>query len=195
MIRYLEHYCRLPSWKAYDGVMTDINLTSMTFLCGGKTYRVPLDPPMSSFRDARERAVQMDKESLRGLQKSDITVKEYVPPNGLYALEFLIIAATFVAYSQRSWFAKGAIVERLLGQGFARFSWTIQPWLIIALIGLHGSEAIYFSRKYLARHSVNIRTLLWWQWFGSAFIEGRFAYIRFNDHVAKKREEKEKQKR
>ena len=149
---------------------------------------------MSSYRDARERVVQMDKECLQALGKSDITVKEFVPPTGFYALAFIIIATTFVAYSQRWWFAKGELVERVLGSGFARFSFTIQPWLITGMVGLHGAEMLYFVRNKLRKHSVNPRTALWWQWVGFTFIEGQLAFRRFNDLVNNKRDEKEKQK-
>ena len=174
--------------------MTNIDLTGMTIACGGTSYPIPFDPPMSSYRDARERVVEMDEKCLEALQKSDITVKEYIPPTGLYAIEFLIITATFLSYSQRWWFAKGAIVERVLGPAFAKFSWWLQPWLITFMVGLHGSEAVYFARNQLWRHSVNGRTLLFWQWVGSVFVEGQFGFKRFNDHVVKKQEEKQKQK-
>lgn len=174
--------------------MTDVTLDSMHFECGGKTYEIPLKPPMSSYRDARERAVQMDKESLQGLGRSDITVKEFVPPTGLYALEFIIIASTFLAYSQRWWFGRGEVVERVLGSGFARFSYSIQPYLISAMASTHAAELVYFIRNKLSRHSVNPRTCAWWLWVGFTFIEGQFAFKRFDDQVSKKRDEKEKQK-
>ena len=174
--------------------MANINLDEMTFACGKQTYQIPLKPPMSSFREARERAVQMEKESLQGLGKSDITVNEFVPPTGIYALEFAIVAATFLAYSQRWWFAKGQIVEHLLGAGFAKFSWTIQPYLITFMVGLHAAELVYFIRSHLYRHSVNVRSHIWWQWVGFTFVEGQFAFKRFNDLVRRRQQEKAKQK-
>ena len=174
--------------------MTDVDLNGMTFSCGSKTYRIPFEPPMSSYREARERAVAMDKESIEGLDKSDITVKEFVPPYGFYALDFLIVTAAFLAYSQRWWFERGQVVEQYLGSGFAKFSWTIQPWLISGMLLIHGSEAVYMARNHLQRHSVNMRTLLWWQWTLVTFVEGFFAFRRFSDLVIRKREEKEKQK-
>ena len=174
--------------------MSNISLDCMVFVCGGKTFRVPLDPPMHSFRDARERAVQMDKECLDALDKSDVTVREFVPPTGIYTLNFMVIAATFLSYSQRWWFGKGEIVERMLGSGFAKFSWTIQPWLITAMIGIHAAELVYFIPYHLSRHSVNVRTLVWWQWVCFTFVEGQFAFKRFKDLVRRKQEEKAKQK-
>lgn len=58
IVRYLEHYAKLPSWTAYDGAVADISLDSMTMTCGSRTHRIPFDPPMASYRDARERVVQ-----------------------------------------------------------------------------------------------------------------------------------------
>lgn len=174
--------------------MSAIDLDGMTLSCGGKTYRTAFEPPMSSYRDARERVVVLDKECLAVLNKSDITVKDYLPPLGLYSLEFAIISATFISYSQRWWFAKGQIVETLLGPGFAKFSWTIQPWLITGLCALHFAEAVHFANTRLRKHSVNIRTPKWWLWFFSAFIEGFFCFRRFDLLVERKHEEKAKQK-
>ncbi|KAK3691884.1 hypothetical protein LTR37_018377 [Vermiconidia calcicola] len=194
IIRYLEHYHGLYSWMAFNSAITDIDLNGMTFDCSGKTYRIPFDPPMKSYREARERVVEIDKQCLEALVKSDITVKEFVPPTGLYALEFFIVAATFFSYSQRWWFAEGALVERMLGASFARFSWTIQPWLISGMIALHSAEMVFFIQKYLRKHSVNVRTGIWWEWAATTFIEGVFAFRRFKSLVAKKQEEKQKQK-
>ena len=194
LMRYLEHYIKVPSWTAYDARMTDINLDSMSFSCGGKTHRIPLDPPMNSYRDARERAVQMDKESLAGLKRSDITVNEFLPPKGLYLAGFLIVATTFLAYSQRWWFAEGAVVERVLGPGFARFSWTIQPYLIAFMLVVHSAEAAYFIPNRLVKHSVNPRSVIFWQWLGTTFIEGVGSFNRFDKYIARKQEEKAKLK-
>lgn len=174
--------------------MSGVSLNSMTFVCRSKTYHVPLNPPMSSYRDARERAVQMDKEALAGLARSDITVKEFLPPTGLYALEFAIISATFLGYSQRWWFAKGSIVEQYLGSRFSSFGWSVQPYLITFMICIHTAEVVYFMRNKLSRHSVNPRTSLFWKWAATTFIEGMFAMRRFDELVEGKREEKAKQK-
>ena len=169
--------------------MTDIDLNGLTLSCQGKTYRVPLEPSMSSYREARERVVELDKECRKALGHSDVTVRQYVPPNStLYRVEFFIIVATFVSYSQRWWFAEGGPVEKLLGSAFAHFSWTIQPWLIAGMIALHGGEAVYFALYKLRTHSVNPRSSTWWLWTLSTFIEGQFAYRRFDDLVKSQRE-------
>lgn len=166
----------------------------MVLECEGKTHRIPLAPPMDSFREARERLSAMDKDTLQGLDRSDITVKEFVPPTGFYAPVFLVIAATFAAYSRRSWFDRGQIFERYSGSGFAKVSWTIQPWLLALLVVLHSAELIYFMRHHLRYHSVNIRSSVYWKWVATTFIEGQFAFYRFKSLVRRKRGEKQKQK-
>lgn len=176
--------------------MADIDLNQMTFLAGGKSYKIPFEPPLSSYRETRERVVEMDRECLSALDKSDITVQTFIPPtvSAFYAIEFLVVTTTFLGYSQRWWFGRGEIVAIIVGEGFARFSWLIQPWLISFMLILHASEAVYFARNRLRRHSVNVRTALWWRWVATTFIEGVFSYQRFDDHVQKRRQEKEKQK-
>lgn len=194
IIRYLEHYCKLSSWKAYEGSIADVDLNAMTFVCGAETYKVAFNPPMQSLRDTRERVIEMDKECLQGLGKSEITVGQFVPPTGIYLPLFLVILSTFLGFSQRWWFGKGQVVEQFLGPMFAKFCWQIQPFLIMGMIGIHAAELVYFVQYKLRKHSVNPRTLCFWQWVVFTFIEGQPAYMRFNELVAMKQEEKQKQK-
>ena len=192
--RYLEAYCKVSRWTACGARMTDIDLHKMSFMADGATHQVAFDPPLQSLKDTRERVAAMDKECISMLGRSDITVKEFAWPTGLYAIDFFGIAATFLAYSRRTWFQKGAIVECILGAGFARFSYTIQPWLLAGLIVVHGAELVYYMRKPLVQHSVNVRSRIYWQWVVSFFIEGLFAYHRWHGLIERKRIAKAKQK-
>ncbi|KAK3074857.1 hypothetical protein LTR53_002376 [Teratosphaeriaceae sp. CCFEE 6253] len=193
LVRYLEHYCELSSWRAYDARMSAISLHEMTFTCGDGIYRIPLVPPMKSYRDARERAVQMDKECLQALRRSDITIKDFAPPTGLFAFIFVGISAVVLTYSQRWLFESGQLVERLLGSGFAQFSFAIQPYLLAFILFMHSWETLYMVRYKLVTHSVNPRTRIFWLWTGTTFVEGGFSFWRFNDLVRAKREAKAKQ--
>ncbi|CZT22826.1 related to integral membrane protein [Ramularia collo-cygni] len=188
IIRYLQHFSNLSIWTASSGRLQDMDLTSLTLTCKNKTYRIPFTPPLKSYREARERVVQLDKECRKALGQSDVTVKSYIVPTGYHAIPFLVVLATFIAYSQRGWFAPGQIVERILGSGFANFSWMIQPKLLAGLIVIHGGEMLYFAAVKLKRHSVNMRSSAWWLWTASTFIEGQFAYKRFDAHVKAIRE-------
>lgn len=173
--------------------MTGITLDGMTFNASGKTYRVPFDPPLESYREARERVVAMDKECLAGLGRSDITINEFIWPTGIYALEFAIITATFIGFSQRLWFGRGQVVEQVLGAGFAKFAWTIQPWLISAMVVIHGAELINFHFTRLRKHSISMRSPIWWQWAVAEFVCGFLCTRRFDALVRWKKEAKEKQ--
>ncbi|KAH0060422.1 hypothetical protein KCU96_g20762, partial [Aureobasidium melanogenum] len=102
VIRYLENYHHLPSYQAYNGRISDVSLEYIAFECAGMNYRTPLNPPMSSFREARERLVQMDKECIEALDRSDITIKEFIAPTGLYLVLFVIVSTTLVAFRTRT---------------------------------------------------------------------------------------------
>jgi len=175
--------------------MSGIDLSGLTLVCRSKTHHIPFHPPMKTYREARERVVALDQTCLAALGRSDVTVRAFLPPTGLYAVEFAVIALTFVAFSQRWWFARGEVVERVLGPGFARFSWTMQPFVISVMLSFHLLEMLYCMRYKLVKHSVNPRTALFWKWAGTTFVEGGFALSRFNGLVRREREAKAKQKR
>jgi len=172
VVRYLEYYHKLPGYKAYDGKIADISLTHLSFSCAGETYQTPFEPPMTSYREARERVVEMDKECVGGLGRSDITVMEYIPPHGPYLIGFVVVSVTFIAFSMRSNFEKGGYIAAVVPSGFASFCWTIQPFVLYPMLVIHLVEAYHMARGRLTKHSVNIRSGVWWQWLGSTFIEG-----------------------
>ncbi|KAF2717784.1 hypothetical protein K431DRAFT_232261 [Polychaeton citri CBS 116435] len=201
VMRYLEYYCNVDTWTAAIYNLSDINEREMVFrpksqLAGGsnKPYHVPFSPVLGSLKEVRERVVAMDDMCITALGRSSITIKEYVPPTGLYAIEFAIIAGTFLAYSQRWWFAAGGPVEQLLGAGFAKFSWAIQPWLFAFMVVLHAAESGWLVWSRLGKHSVNPRSKVFWQWTIGHFIEGFFSFHRFDQLVATKRAEKDAKK-
>lgn len=47
---------------------------------------------------------------------------------------------------------------------------------------------LYFAVKKLPKHSVNPRGRVFWLWTISTFIEGQFAFRRFDEAVQRKRE-------
>jgi hypothetical protein len=173
--------------------MTAVDLTGMTFLAGEKAHWIPFEPPLQSYRDARERVVAMDKECLAGLGRSDVTINEYTQPTGVYAVMLAVCAATFLSFGQRWWFEPGQVVEKILGHSFANFAWTIQPWLIGGMFLIHGGELAWFIPARLKKHSVNVRTKEFWLWSVSMFVAGVFCLGRFDELVEKKRAAKAKQ--
>jgi hypothetical protein len=173
--------------------MTAVDLTGMTFIAGSKAHWIPFEPPLKSYRDARERVVAMDKDCLTALGRSDVTINEYVQPSGVYAAGLAICAATFLGFSQRWWFAADQVVASVLGQSFAHFAWTIQPWLLAGLFLIHGGELAWFIPARLQKHSVNVKTKEFWLWAISEFIGGVFCSTQFDALVERKRAAKAKQ--
>ncbi|GAB7362530.1 hypothetical protein MBLNU230_g2849t1 [Neophaeotheca triangularis] len=196
ILRYLQHYCQLSSWTAFDSHMTDVDLSAMKFACSGKTYSIPFEPPLGSMREIRERVVAMDQDCHAALGTSPVTVNEYVPPtvSSFYMAEFSIVVATFIINGQRRLFEQGGLVESLLGTAFAKLSWQIAPYVFWGLLGVHGVEVVLFSQSRLAKHGVNIRTPCWWKWAITFLIEGVFGVRRFDDLVQAKKAEREKAK-
>lgn len=178
VVRYLENYHHLPGYQAYQGKITDASLEYIAFECAGMKYRTALDPPMTSFRDARERLVQMDRECLKALDRSDITIKEYLAPTGWYLALFILVSTVFVAFRTRGNFEAGSIIAAIVPGSFARFCWTIQPFIWYGMLAIHGAETYHMSNGRLKKHNVNIRSQVWWLWMGTTFIEGVGAYNR-----------------
>ncbi|KAF2157788.1 hypothetical protein K461DRAFT_274018 [Myriangium duriaei CBS 260.36] len=194
VVRYLENYHHLSHWTATSGHITDITLSTLTIASSSGSHSIPFDPPMSSFRDARERLVVMDKECVAALGRSDITVREWVVPRGVFLALFIIVSTTFIAFSLRSNFAPSGIFAPFLPSFFRRFCHAIQPVVFYGMLAIHASEAVYMARGRLRKHNVNVRSAVYWQWVGDAFIEGFGAFFKFDELVRRKRVEKERQK-
>ncbi|KAF2236615.1 hypothetical protein EV356DRAFT_574895 [Viridothelium virens] len=195
--RYLEHYCRLSSWAARNAKATEITLSQLDIDASGKTHQVPLNPPLGSFRDARERMVKMDQDSLKGLSRSDIKVTEYQQPKGFDLVVFSAVVLTLLAYCKRSNFLPGSwLYDNLLSNipGFARFSFVIQPLVFYGIIVIHSIETAFMVSSRLNKHSVPIYGGLWWKWTLTTFIDGICSFRRFAAIVERKKREKEKQR-
>lgn len=174
--------------------MTAITLDSMTFLANGKAYTIPFTPPLTSYREARERVVAMDRESTAALHRSPTTIKTPPPvlQQPLFLLQLLIVLATFLAFSQRSWFAPGT--TPFLGPRFAAFCFAIQPWLFWGMVGVHGAELAWFVPARLRRHSVNPRSGAFWGWAVAEFLGGVFTLGVFDGEVERVGREAEKRR-
>lgn len=195
--RYLEHYNRVSSFSARDAKLTDITFNSMIIQSSNGYCTVPIDPPLTSWSQARERVVAMDAEATAGLGRSNITVKKYKRPNGFMAVVFVAAACTFVVFSKRSNFEAGSFIyDSLLKHtpGFAKWCYKIQPLVIYPMLTIHGWEAYHMQKSRLQRHNVPFMSKLWWKWFLSTFIEGVGSFMRFDRIVKEEREKQEKAK-
>jgi len=183
IVRYLEHLLNVSSFAARNARIEDMTLNSVTVRSNSKRYVIPLEPPMDSWRDARERLVRMDKDAIQALGRSDITVKEYRRPRGFHAVVFVACALTFAAFCRMSNFLPGSYLYEVVLKhfpGFASFCAKIQPILFYTMFAVHAGEAITMAKTRLRKHSVPVASRLWWTWVLSTLIEGVGAFQRFD---------------
>lgn len=179
--------------------MTDVTLNDMKFSCGGQQVVIPFDPPMKSLREARERLVQLDKEALEALGRSDITVTRYSPPhegNILHVINFTQCLVTYIAFSYPANFRPGSLLyDNLLSSvpRFSGFCLAIQPFLLGIMLSIHVTETVIMYKK-LARHGLTLYDAIWWAWMGSAFVEGVTSFKRMDALIEEKRKVKESKK-
>ncbi|PVI07257.1 integral membrane protein-like protein [Periconia macrospinosa] len=196
--RYLEAFSGMGSYQVRNARMTDITLNDMKFDCCGQQVTIPLDPPMKSYREARERAVQLDKDALRLLGRSDITITKYIPPwvHLGHLFNFTTCLITYGLFSRPSHFQPGSVPHDMLLHHvpkFTKFCLTIQPYLITIMAAIHAFETVLMVRK-LRRHSLTLFDGVFWAWCASAFVEGITAFQRLDTFIANKQSEKEAKK-
>ncbi|KAL8686104.1 MAG: hypothetical protein Q9218_007344 [Villophora microphyllina] len=193
LVRYLEHFCHLSSFSARNAELERVTLDSLSISVNkAQTYPVPIQPPMTSWSEARSRFAALDGEAVKSLGRSSTTVKEYRRPRGFLAIVFALVVMTYTLFNRRANFLPGSLVYDTVLQHakpFAKICFAIQPWLFYPMVLLHAVETINFDRTRLQKHSVSRFTSLWWKWVMSCFIEGVGSYMRF-DTVVKEEEEK-----
>ncbi|KAK5112147.1 hypothetical protein LTR62_004490 [Meristemomyces frigidus] len=191
--RYLQHYSHLSLWKSHPARLITLDLNGLLLSCGGtETYRIPFNPPLNSLAETRERVVEMDKECLAALGREEMGITEFLPATGIWAVPFVAISCAFIAFSQRWWFAPHTLPHSLLGARFSNFLYAVQPYILAFMLFMHAWEGVYFMYYKLVKFNVNPRTRLFWLWTGTAFLEGGFAFMRFNGLVESKRVAKAK---
>lgn len=187
LTRYLEHYCHVSSYYARNARLEDITYSSMTLVTDMTCrYIIPIDPPLASWSEARPRVVAMDAAALEGLKRSNISVKKYKPPKGLYVVVPIAVMCTLVTFSKRSNFEPGSFLyDHLLNSvpKFAKFCYHIQPFLFPGMLAIHFAEATYIAKTRLETHSIPRYSLLWWKWVISTFFEGVANFSRFDQII------------
>ena len=168
-------------------------------IASGKTsvHNVPIKPPMTSWAEARPRVVAMDSDAVRGLRRSNVTIKRYKGPRGWMMGVMVVCALTFLAFARPRNFVPGSLLYDALLKyvpGFAKFCWTVQPLVIYPMVALHVGEALHMERSRLRKHTVRILSRTWWMWVVSTFVEGFGAFVRFDEVVREEEEKRAKAK-
>ena len=198
LIRYLEYYAHLSPFAARNAQLTDITFDSMTIASGNNNiHNVPFKPPMTSWAEARPRVVAMDADAVKGLRRSNVTVKRYKGPRGWMTAVMVACALTFLAFARPQNFVPGALLYDALLKyvpGFAKFCWRVQPLVIYPMLALHVAEAVHMERSRLRKHTVRMFSRTWWNWVVSTFVEGVGAFVRFDEIIREEEEKREKAK-
>jgi len=219
IVRYAEHYCSLSSFTARHAHLTSISFTSLTLSTarasitppapttstaasarkselGAHTYHIPLDPPLTSWAQARERLVAMDNSCLEKLHRSPFTLGHYIPPRGFHALLMVLTTLTFTTFFSRTLLAPNAPsalfgpLPVLFPSVFGWF-WTIQPWVFWPMLVAHLGEAVYLDRSRLRRHGVPRGGKLWWKWVVGTVFEGFGNFVRIDAWAAEMQRKKD----
>ncbi|KAJ8114365.1 hypothetical protein OPT61_g3740 [Boeremia exigua] len=196
--RYVEAYASRSPRQSHSAQMTDIDLTQMKFNCGGQTSVVAFDPPMKSLREARERLVQMDKNTLQILGRSDITVTTYVPPYIKlgHLFNFTQCSLTLLLLPRGANFRPGSLLyDSLLFMvpAFARFVLQVRWIVLLLMLAIHIVESFIMANK-VKRHGLSSTDAVWWLWVGSSFVEGVTAFWRLDGLIAEKQQAKDAKK-
>ncbi|KAI4139211.1 MAG: hypothetical protein LQ341_004308 [Variospora aurantia] len=188
LVRYLEHYCHLSSFSARNAKLNNATLDSLSISTGqGKVHLVPIRPPMAAWSEVRTRLAELDAQAVQGLGRSNITVKKYTRPTGFMALVCVSVLLTYTVFFKPSNLQPGSIIYDVVLRhvaGFARFCYTIQPFVLYPTLAIHIAESIQMHRSRLRKHNVPTCSRLWWLWIGSTFMEGVGAFIRI-DRIVK----------
>ena len=202
LIRYLRYYHRQSSFSARNAKLVTIDFSALTIIApadpfSAKHYRIPIDPPLASWADARPRLVAMDKEACSTLQCSPVTVKRWVRPDGVSAAVSSFILWVCVTFSRRANFLPGSFYyQYFFGfvPSFAAFCHLIQPFLFYGVLAIHVMELFILMGPRLRKHTVRMFSGVWWLWILSNYIEGGGAVIRFDRLVKEEEDKRAKQK-
>ncbi|KAI9839451.1 MAG: hypothetical protein M1819_002076 [Sarea resinae] len=200
LVRFLEYQFNLPYLAVRNAVLVDMTFNALLIAPKKDSvpYSVPFNPPLNSWAEARERIVKLDQETLAGLGRSNITVREYrLPQSPLHVTVLTLCLLTFGTLWRRQNVAPGSLLyDAGLNRypAFADWLYTVAPWVFNSMVVIHVLEAIYMARTRLAVHNVRIFSRLWWTWTVSTFLEGFGAFQRFGAIVTEQKIERESQK-
>ena len=178
--------------------MTDIDLSQMKFSCGGQQAVITFDPPMKSLREARERLVQMDKDSLQVLGRSDISITTFIPPTAKigHLFNFTQCLLAYILLPRPANFRPGSLLyDGLLFRvpSFASFVAQIGWIVFVIMLPIHLFETGVMFKK-LLKHGCSPADGVWWKWMATCLVEGVTAFWRLDGLIEGKRREKEAKK-
>lgn len=195
LVRYLEYYCKLPFSMAKSAQLEDITLDSMIIANGMGRFIVPIEPPMSTFSEARLRLVNMDEQATNGLGRSKIVVDTFVWPEGLHLVAVTLIIITWMLTITPGHFGPDSIYGAHVLRGnvmLMNFHIAVQPFVLALLVGVHAVELVWFVPARLLKYNVPLLSITALLWASDVMIEGYGSIRRFNKIVESKSIQKAK---
>ncbi|CBX93405.1 hypothetical protein IAQ61_009098 [Plenodomus lingam] len=196
--RYVEAYASTSMLQSRDAQMTDIDLNHIKFKCGGQESVITFDPPMKAMREARERLVQLDKDALHVLGRSDITITKFVPAYVKlgHLWNFTQCLLCYLLLPRPANFKPGSLLYETLLYPIPAFAEFVArtAWLVLTImVPIHLFESGLMARK-LARHGCTFLDTVWWKWVGTCFVEGITSFWRLDELINEKQKEKDARK-
>ncbi|KAG9123075.1 hypothetical protein FRC07_000263 [Ceratobasidium sp. 392] len=193
LAHYLQYYAKASPSEATTAELVDINTGGMTITRitepngPPRPIVVPIDPPMDSLSQARERLVAMEFESLEGLGLSRWKIDTYPVPTlagSIYAISSCALLALLLFPDQR--LRPGAKARQFLlfdSENVARFLYMYQREGRSVIMGVAVYNAVMRMRRRLKRHCYASSWGIWATWFTAALLEGPFACWTFDRNV------------
>jgi len=147
--RYLEHNLHISSFSARNAKLEDMTLSSLVIRSSGGLFTVPLTPPLSSWREARERLIAMDQDAVKALGRSPITVTTYTRPRSfLHITVFVGCLLGYFSFTRKANFEPGSYLYNLFLRYVPAFAAFAAPKVHMALaimVAIHGAEAAFMA--------------------------------------------------
>lgn len=182
MAYYLEYYTNTKA-RPQDLVMTGITNSGMDIDIVGKkgerrTVHIPLDPPLESAKEARQRLVNMTWEAIEGLGLSRYQVDRYVLTLGQLVAVFGSLFMYYLFLAPRAYVPYVSLIDGI--QPFYRlFCISLPPFL-------HTLENQLLMVPLLDKHRVHGRLRA--KWIFACLMSGGPAVKSFKSLVAQEKE-------
>ncbi|KAF8711035.1 integral membrane protein, partial [Rhizoctonia solani] len=195
LVDYLRFYANIPAQEASTAKLVDINNDGMTFTVtnvakNGSPSRsvvVPINPPIDSLMQARERLVAMASEAMEGLGRSRWRVESYPGPSLagiLYgATTGIVLGLTLFPNETLRPGVKARQIVLFDSENIARWIYTYHREIRSVIAGVAFYTAIMPMRRRLQRHSYKSGWGHWFAWFTAALLGGPVACTSFDSEV------------